>query len=371
VLVAGGIDNPVYTNVIYTSAEIFNPATGTWTATGSMMIARSQHTATRLTDGRVLVVSGITAEIYNPATGVWTATGNLGTSHGRHTATLLSNGRVLVAGGIGSGGAAIASAELYDPATGAWSATGSLGTARADHTATVLADGRVLVAGGATNIAGVTTYFASAEIYNPASGAWSATGNLGTARADHTATLLNDGRVLAVGGLTTGSVLASAELYDPASGAWAAASSMINARSDHTATRLADGRVLAAGGGGNGSGTCCAEIFSLTGGGGTPTPTAVPPASITVSVPNGGEVWRFGTTRTIQWTSTGVTGNVNIQISRDGGASYTVIATNVLNGGAFQWTVTKPATTQALIRVVSVSQPAVQDTSNSTFTIRR
>jgi N-acetylneuraminic acid mutarotase len=367
VLVAGGIDNPVYTNVAYASAEIYNPATGTWAATGSMTIARSQHTATRLNDGRVLVVSGTTTEIYNPATGAWTATGNLGTSHGRHTATLLSNGRVLVAGGIGSGGAAIASAEIYNPSTGTWAATGSLGIARSGHTATALTDGRVLVAGGAINVAGVTTYFSSAELYDPATGTWTATGNLGTTRADHTATLLSDGRVLAVGGLTNGSLLASAELYDPATGAWAAASSMINARSRHTATGLNDGRVLVVGGGGDGSGICCAEIFSLSG---TPTPTPVP-ASITVTAPNGGETWRIGASRSIQWSATGITGNVTIQISRDGGGTYTTIASNMPNSGAFQWTVTGPATTRALIRVSSVSQPAVQDTSNSTFTIRR
>jgi hypothetical protein len=82
-------------------------------------------------------------------------------------------------------------------------------------------------------------------------------------------------------------------------------------------------------------------------------------------------VWRIGSIQTIQWTAAGVTGNVRILLSRDGGASYKQIATNVSNTGAFQWTVTKPATSGALIRVISIDQSNVQDTSNAVFSIRR
>jgi Galactose oxidase, central domain len=103
-------------------------------------------------------------------------TGSLTTARCGHTATLLPNGKVLVAGG-NTNGTTLATAELYDPATGTWTATGSLATARWLHTATLLRNGKVLVAGGAdTNF----NAFASAELYDPANGTWTATGSLGT-----------------------------------------------------------------------------------------------------------------------------------------------------------------------------------------------
>src|SRR6266436_6705522 len=118
-------------------------------------------------------------------------------------------------------------AIMDDPS---WTATGSMNTARYDHSATLLPDGKVLVAGGSK-----ARYLRSAELYDPTAGTWTATGSLGTARDGHTATLLPSGKVLVAGG-DNGSALASAELYDPASGSWAATGSLANARVGHTAT---------------------------------------------------------------------------------------------------------------------------------------
>jgi Galactose oxidase, central domain len=141
-------------------------------------------------------------------------TGSLNTARFDHTATLLPNGMVLVAGGGGvTGFGPSASAELYDSASGTWTATGSLNNGRQDHTATLLPNGMVLIAGG-TDVNGNTS--ASAELYDPGSGIWTATGSLNTARFNHTATLLPNGMVLVAGGIDVSSVSASAELYESA-----------------------------------------------------------------------------------------------------------------------------------------------------------
>jgi N-acetylneuraminic acid mutarotase len=264
VLVTGGAT--VFPNQL-SSAELYDPATSTWTATGSLAHARQGHTATLLPDGRVLVAGGYnsanaelaSAEVYDPANGTWSPTGNLNGPRELHTATLLPNGKVLVAGGanapITSGGH-LKSAELYDPATGLWTATGSMSAARILHTMTLLADGKVLVAGG-SNDKTSNTFLASAELYDPATGMWTATGSLSKAREFHTATRLLNGKVLVAGGRGTvvgpgGSSnipISSAELFDPATGSWTATGSLLSTRESHKATLLPDGRVIIEGGG--------------------------------------------------------------------------------------------------------------------------
>jgi hypothetical protein len=170
---------------------------------------------------------------------------------------LLPNGKVLVAGGWNTINGYLTSAELYDPASGNWSTTGGLNTARAGHTATLLPNGKVLVA------AGVAPYLSSAELYDPASGSWSTTGSLSTARSGHTATLLSNGEVLVAGGYYNGTPLSSTELYDPASGSWSATGSLNTARDDHTATLLPNDKVLIAGGANNSGASASAEFYDI------------------------------------------------------------------------------------------------------------
>jgi N-acetylneuraminic acid mutarotase len=260
VLVAGGTSNSGATALA--SADVYDPVSGTWTATGRMTTPRYNATATLLRDGKVLLVGGssstvfalASAEIYDPVSGTWTATAAMDTGRARgHTTTLLRDGKVLVVGGESSTGA-LGSVEVYDPISGTWTATGSMVAALSDrYSATLLADGKVLVAGG-QDISGNHQASASAELYDPQAGAWSAIQGMLETRMSHSATLLPDGRVLVTGGegadARTGGLdepLRSAELYDPASGTWSATASMV-AIGGHTATLLPDGKVLVEGG---------------------------------------------------------------------------------------------------------------------------
>jgi len=270
VLITGGTEFP--SDIRLSSAELYDPATGTFSPTGSMGTARVYHTATLLQNGKVLIATGDpapyvntnSAELYDPATGIFTPTGNLTTGRTSADAVLLPSGQVLIVGGGSWSEGILSSAELYDPATGAFTLTGSMNTSRVNHTATLLANGNVLIVGGE---ACCYPILSSAELYNPVTGTFSTTGNLGTAREVHTATQLPSGEVLIAGGWNGSNLLASAELYDPITGNFTAAGNMATAIYGQTATLLQNGAVLIAGGSTPSSSpnaTSSAELYGAT-----------------------------------------------------------------------------------------------------------
>lgn len=240
-------------------AELYDPATRSWAATGAMTTGRSGAAAALLADGRGLVTGGdglSSAELYDPATGKFTATGNMKAVRSAHTATALTNGKVLITGGWDAGSVTTKACDLYDPSSGAFASTGALALARARHTATLLKDGRVLAFGDWN--AGTP------ELYNPTTGTWSNSTGGGTSQ-DHTATLLADGRVLFVGGRSGGGLSTTdyVGIFNPASG-WSAGTKLpgpISKRRSHGAALLPDGRVAVMGG------TCdwdCATLVSYS-----------------------------------------------------------------------------------------------------------
>ncbi|MGH9742192.1 MAG: Kelch repeat-containing protein [Candidatus Acidiferrum sp.] len=262
VLIAGGFSGSGGESNPYRTTEMYDPRSGTFEAAANISIGRTGHTATLLKDGKVLIVGGWTgrynlrrsAEIYEPAKNTFAATGDMVVERAGSTATLLRDGRVLVAGGEDRQENAIASAEIYDPATGKFTLTGSMAEPRVELTATALEDGKVLIVGGGSGHYPTQTVYRSAELFDPAAGKFALTGAMTVMRHKHTAILLRSGKVLIAGGSDNRDwhgEYASAEIYDPASGTFKATGSMHASRFKlpYAGTLLPSGKVLIAGGG--------------------------------------------------------------------------------------------------------------------------
>jgi Kelch motif/Galactose oxidase, central domain len=259
VLVAGGLFfNGFGEESVLASAEIYDPATGIWSPTTPMIAASDGLTATTLANGLVLVTGfgSSPPELYNPSTATWSNTGPMPPG-GYGVTALLHNGEVLAAGGQNGVSA------LYDPTTNTWSATASLATSHDDGTATVLTDGDVLVVGGLGPDGG--NPLSSAELYDPTTATWSATASLPAGRSAQSAVLLSNGTVLVAGGCSTscdnGPVTEQSLLY--ADGFWSQTGSLPDARIGQSASLLPDGDVLLAGGrvGGGAYATTTAEVY--------------------------------------------------------------------------------------------------------------
>jgi N-acetylneuraminic acid mutarotase len=276
VLVTGGTgDNPNPTTLL-TTAEIYDPARGGWTKADSMNSGRTLHTATLLLDGKVLVAGGYStasnsygylasAELYDPVNGGWTNTGTMNNTRGHHTAMLLFNGKVLVAAGYGAVNEASYDTELYDPASGTWATTGTLNMLQwGIRTATLLSNGKVVLAKGYDT--SVPGYLPVGELYNLETGTWTETARMTVGGGYHSSLLLPDGKVLVAGGYGPGGVYySSADIYDPVAGTWTATGSMTTPRKNHSATLLANGQVLITGGyQGNQIVLTDAELYSST-----------------------------------------------------------------------------------------------------------
>ena len=241
-------------------SEIFDPVTGTFSATGNMVYSLfAGHSSTLLNNGKVIIIGtrkqcvgywceyyeGV-GQIYDPATGVFTYTGST-TNRSYHTATLLSNGNVLITGGYGNTDYGLSgcynSTEIYDTSTATFTAAANMLVDRANHTATALPDGTVLITGGHNYFFGYDWVdVATSEYYNPTTGVFTSSGSMNTLRSGHSATLLVNGKVLIVGGST-------AEIYDPVTRSFTLAGTMLASFSNHTATLLNTGKVLIVGAG--------------------------------------------------------------------------------------------------------------------------
>lgn len=291
VLIAGGVDA---TGAALASAEIYDPATNAFTPTGAMSVARAGHAGALLGNGRVMVVGGTTtfsdpiaalanaqssAETYNPATGTWSAAPAMNARRLAPSLDALKDGRALVSGGfqvnvvlgfpipVGS----VATCQVFSTATNAWAAAASMPTDRAVHSlnTVLLGDGRLLVTGGARSGPDLTQAAATdrCDLYDPAANAWTPLPSLPSARTGHSASLLPDGRVVLAGGaqgtLTAPVAIGAVDVYLPGPRTFQARPALQTTRSGHAAFVTPDGLLVLAGGAGGAGNTTLASFETI------------------------------------------------------------------------------------------------------------
>ena len=227
VLVVGGYNGGLFLSM----AEIYDPATGVWTSAGAMSTARAFPAVVRLPSGKVLVAGGengsmlspvalATAELYDPATNTWSSAGVMTSVRYMGTSALLPNNKVLVASGVTSLISTTPTTDLYDPATNTWSAGAPMSVSHGAAAAGLLGTGSFLVAGGFFDIGGVFDFTATAELYNPAADTWTSAGDLSQARYGSMSALVGTGDLLVIGGLSgAGAAVADVDRYSTATGA--------------------------------------------------------------------------------------------------------------------------------------------------------
>ena len=237
---------------VFSSTEIYDPGSGAFSPGPDMASKRAGHTATELSDGRVLLTGGVgylrSAEVYDPQSRTFTRVGNMAEGRIGHTATLLEDGRVLIVGGEFR-----ASAEIFDPLTNTFRETGDMSTARVYHAATLLDDGSVLITGGHRGRVPDIEVFKSTEVFNPLTGSFSPADSMSVPRHKHAAVLLPDDRVLVMGGSNERDLAGryrSAEVYEPEQGVFVTVGDMSARRHEiqGSAVVLENGSALIVGG---------------------------------------------------------------------------------------------------------------------------
>ncbi len=292
VLVCGGGTNGL-SNVLK-STEIYDPISNTWTTAADMNSKRADFTATVLRDGRVLVCGGYngsgcndSAEIYDPISNAWTMVTPMAHVRYDHSAILMQDGRVLVVGQYSSVGACNPDngdqfGEVYDPVSNIWTPTQMLSSGRSRTTLTLLPNGNVLLIGGRCEggLCTMGNYSSECLLLNPATLTWSVAGSLLNPRGIHQAFLMNNNKVLILGGENAGGVLNTTEIYDITGNSWSAGPSMTTIRRQSGSILLPNNEIAVFGGlqstGGAGPRTDVIEVYNPTSNSWTTSPLILP-----------------------------------------------------------------------------------------------